>query len=328
MANGIETENKMLVPINLTPKDVFVPKGLDPILAGVRKKVVEFKKETLDMEKGKDRDKLRSFSADIARSKTWVDEKRKLFVQDKKAELKIIDQECKGFRDTMDIIKIETREPLTTWEDAEKVRIEKERQDEIYLMEWDDAIAIDDLKNREREVERKEAAFAKTAEDARLKEEAERLEKEQAERDERLKKEAAQEATDKLKRERIAAKDALEQAERDRIATEELAKFEKEKADREKIEAAEKAERDKQEAVKLAQRQAEERARLEKQAEEKKAAELKAAADKKAANTRHMAHVNNKILTALTDLGITKEHGKKIIVAVASGKIPEMVIRY
>jgi len=325
MTNGIETENKMLVPVNLTPEKIFAPNGLDGILKGVEQKTNEFKGS---VETAKNRDEITSFAFKIDKTRTFIEKARLALVSEKKAAVKLIDQEGKRARDFLFTQAEKVRDPLTKWKEAEAAKEEKQRQDEILILDWEEALAMDDLFTREREVKRKEAAFAKTAEDARQKEEAERLKKEQAERDERLKKEAAQEATDKLKRERIAAKDALEQAERDRIATEELAKFEKEKADREKIEAAEKAERDKQEAVKLAQRQAEERARLEKQAEEKKAAELKAAADKKAANTRHMAHVNNKILTALTDLGITKEHGKKIIVAVASGKIPEMVIRY
>ena len=306
-----------LIPRTITPSEIFVPKGLDPIIAGVRNEVEKFNPKSLDMEKKKERDKLRSFSADIARSKTFVDEKRKLFVKDKKAELKIIDQECKSFRDTMDQIKIETREPLTAWEDAEKLRVENERQLEIFNMDYVEALGMDDLFNREKAMALKEAEMARVEEEKRQKEEAERLAKEQAERDERLKKEAIEKAELEAK-----AKIAFEKGEKERVERE--AKEAAEKAERDKIAAIQKA---KDDAKAEAQRKEQQRLDRER-AEENKRQEEKRIADKKAANKRHQAHINNSILAAFEIIGIKKSDGKSIIIAIVRGEIPELKILY
>ncbi len=295
-----------LIEIKITPKDVFVPGGLKPVLAAVDAKIKEFhKKHILDMQKKKDRDILRSFSAQIPRSKAFVDDKRKIYVKDKKAELKIIDSECKIFRDEMDLKKAVTRKPLTDWEDAEKARIEEERQFEIYLLEWDEAIAEDDIFNREKALALKEAEIAKVEEEKRQKDEEERLAK--AQRDAEAKIQHEKDEKERIKRE---AQEAAEIAKRDKIAAEERAKLEKEIA----IQKA------KDEAKAEAQKK--EQQRLDREKAEKEAAE------KKAANKRHQANINNKILAAFNTLEIPKDTAKKIVIAVCQGKIPHMTINY
>jgi len=318
-----------LITITITPKDVFVPGGLKPVLAAVDAEIKKFHKNNiLDMRKRKDRDILRSFSAQIPRSKTFVDDKRKAYVKDKKAELKIIDQECKSFRDEMDLKKTVTRKPLTNWEDIEKEQIEKERELEIFNMDYDEALGMDDLFNREKAMALKEAEMARVEEEKRQKEEAERLAKEQAERDERLKKEAIEKAELEAK-----AKIAFEKGEKERVERE--AKEAKEKALRDKIAAEERAKIEKEQAIQKAQNDAEEKAfkkeqeRLEKERKiETEKQEEKRIADKKAANKKHQATVNNKIIESLMDLDFSMEQSKKIVIAIAQGKIPELKILY
>jgi len=48
----------------------------------------------------------------------------------------------------------------------------------------------------------------------------------------------------------------------------------------------------------------------------------------KATNKKHQATVNNKILLALGKLGVEETLAKKIIIKVAKGEIPRMVISY
>lgn len=311
-----------LIKTIITPKDVFVPGGLNPVLLAVDKEIKKFKKENnLDMEKKKDRDILRSFCADIPRSKVFVDDKRKLFVADKKAELKIIDNECKIFRDAMDQKKIETRKPLTEWEDAEKARIEAERQLEIFNMEHEDAIAENNIFDREKSIALKEAEIARQEEENRQKEEFERLEKERIEREERFKKEAAE----KAKRD-TEDKIRFEREEKERIERE--AKEAKEKAERDRIAAEEKAKADQKAAVQKAKDDADAKVKAEKEADDKRKVDEKEIAQAKAANKHHQASVNNKILSALSDIGISNDLGKKLIIEIAQARIPLLYIRY
>jgi hypothetical protein len=137
-----------LVPKQITPSEIFVPNGLDVILKGVKKKVDDFNSEDLDIEDKKDRGKIRTFAANVAKSKTFIDKARIKYVKDKKAALKVIDNEGKRFRDSMDEIKLSVRKPLTDWEDAEKERIaEEERLKEMELLH-SEAIQMHELFKR------------------------------------------------------------------------------------------------------------------------------------------------------------------------------------
>jgi len=324
-----------LVPKTITPVEIFVPKGLDPVLAGVRAKVEEFDAPSLDMGKSKDRDSLRSFAADIGRSRKYVDDSRILYVKDKKAALKVIDQECKSFRDTMTEIQTTTRKPLTDYEDAEKIRVQKERDFEIYLLEWDDALAENDLVSREREMARKEAELAKAEEDRKAKEAKAQAEKDRLAIEERIKKEAAETAEREAKEKIQAEIDAKERAEREKKEAEEREEEARAQAERDRIqaaadaaEAAAQAERDQAAAVQKAKDDAAEKTRLEQLAAKKKADDEKAIADKKAANRNHQKGVNRKALAALMGLEIDEDTSKVILTAIIQGKIPAVSIQY
>jgi hypothetical protein len=328
-----------LISKSITPAEVFVPKGLDPLIEGVRKKVEEFQKEEFDLEKKKDRDKIRSFSSNVAKSKTFIDKARIAFVKEKKESLKIIDQECKRFRDTLDEIRDEVRKPLTEWEEAEKIRVENERQYEIYLMEWDDAIAEDDIFNRERDIRIKEAKFEKVEADRKAKEDAEHLEKERIENESRIKKEAAEkaecDAENKIKTER----EAKEKAERDKLQAEDNAKLAAEKAvydakekarwaENDRIQAEKKAKSDQEAAVKKAQDDAAAKTKRDTELENIRLAGIKEEAERKASNKRHQASVNNKILSGLIEFGIGEDQAKNLVIHIAKGGIPKLRIEY
>jgi len=328
-----------LIRTNITPAKIFVPAGLDPLIDGVRQKVTEFQAKNFTTEKKTDRDKIKSFAARVAKTKTFIDNARVEFVRDKKAGLKIIDQEGKRFRDTLDEIRDEVRLPVTKWEEAEKIRVEKERQLEIFNIDYEEALDMNDLFNREKILAAKEAEFARVEEEKRQKEEVAKQEKEQHERENRIKKEAAENATraaEKLSADKAAkalkkeqdAKESIEKLKKERIEAEEREKNRAEEAERNRIKAEKQAERDKQAALKKAKDDFEKKAKAEKEEGEKKSAKIKADAEKKAANRKHQAAVNNVILDCFIKLDIPEKAGRKIIGAIVKGEIAGLSINY
>jgi hypothetical protein len=325
-----------LIPQNLNPVTLFTNKGLDPVLLEIKKKVDEF---IPNLETATGRKEIASLAYKIAQSKTFLDDMGKKLVADRKAEIKLVDDERKRARDFLDSEKERARKPLTEWEQAQAAEEERKRLEDKFNADFDEALHMDELFNREREIKRKEAEFARIEADAKAKADAERLEKERLEREARIRKEAAEkaerEAQEKIEAERLRAlkaeadaKAAAEQAERNRIAAEERAKIEAERAEKAKIEAARQAEIDKQIAIKKATEETERKADEKKAAEEREAARLREAAEKQAANKKHQAEINNKILSGLLNLGISEELGKTLIRAVAKGQIENLVIKY
>ena len=307
-----------LISQKVTAVQLFTEKGLDPVLKQIKAEIDKF---TPNIETAKGRKEIISFARKIASSKVFIDKAGKELNADIKAKAKLIDTERKRARDTLDKWRDEVRKPVTEFEEAERIKIEKERLLEIFNMDHEEALEMDDLFNREKALALKEAEIAKVEEEKRQKDEDERLAKEQLERDERLKKEAAEKARrdaeakiqhEKDEKERIKreAQEAAEIAKRDKIAAEERAKLEKEIAIQKAKDGA-KAEAQKKEQQRLAQEKAE-----------------KEAAEKKAANKRHQANINNKILDAFNTLEIPKDTAKKIVIAVCQGNIPHMTINY
>jgi len=328
-----------LVPKVITPSEVFIPNGLDNIIAGVEKIIAEETAKPFDIDNEKDREQRKSFSYQISRSKTFVDDKGKNYVAELKKKTKEIDAERKRFRDLMDKYRDDTRAPVTEWENAEKIRAEKEREFEIYLMDWDEAIAEDSIFTREREIAKKEAKFARIEAERKAKEESDRLEKERIENEARIKREAEEKASIAAEEKIQAAKEAKEKAERDAEEAKIRAEWEAKealvreenarlKAEEDRIAAEAKAKADQEAAVKKAHEDAAEKSRLEKEEADRIAAAEKAEADKRAANKRHQASINNKILEALTTVGIDPETGKKLIIEIAHGNIPFLQINY
>jgi hypothetical protein len=317
-----------LVPKQITPSEIFVPNGLDVILTGVQKKVAEFNSQELDTENKKDRDKIRSFASNVAKSKTFIDKARIVFVKEKKEALKIIDTEAKRFRDTMDEIKTTVRKPLTDWEDAEKERIEAAKILEQFNVDHEEALGMHDLFKREEAMKKQQAEMeAKQAELARIAEE-QRLEKERLEREEQIKKEAAEQAKLEAENARLEAERKLEEEKNRRIREAEQAEKKRLadiQAEKDRAEEAKKqAEKEKQAAIdKLKREQAEKE-----QAEYEERMRIEAAEAKKAANKKHMKSVNNKIVKFLSRWDICEEASKEIVTAIVKNEIPELTVNY
>ena len=203
-----------LISKNITALQLFSENGLDPVLDKIKAEIEKFE---ADAETSKGRKEIASFARTIASSKVFIEKAGKELVSGMKAKAKLIDNERKRSRDTLDKWRDEVRQPLTDYENTEKIRVEEERQFEIYLMEWDEALEEDSIFNRERAIKAKEDAMAQQEEERRQKEESERLEKERVENEAKLKAEAEAKATRdaeaKITAEREANDKARKQAE-------------------------------------------------------------------------------------------------------------------
>jgi len=315
-----------LIPLdNINPTEVFVGGGVDVILKEIERKATE---TTFDVETARGRKDIASMAYKVARSKTVLDDFGKTLVAKWKEDAKKVDVVRKQARDFLEDLQSKVRQPLTDFEAAEDARIAKEKADAELLQAWTDALSEDDLFNRRKAIEAKEAEFAKIEAERKAKEDAERIAKEQAERDERIRQEVEARAKRDAEEAIQSAKEASERAERERLAAIESAKREAELAEQRRIEAEKKAKEDQERAVKAA----EERAKKEAEAKERErlAAEAKARAEAEriAANREHQAKINKEVMADLIAIGFDEAKAKFIVMAIASGKIRNVKIQY
>lgn len=307
-------EKNLVVQIDTTPALLFTEKGADAIIKAATEKVNEFKgsAETED-----DRKETKKFVRTITKTRTFVEKLRLSEVSEMKAKAKLIDAEGKKMRDVFFLLEKEALEPVTKWEEAEKVRVEAEREYEKMLLDWDEAIEINIFEDKKADILRQEAELAKKQKDLREKEEKEQEEKDRIEREERLKREAAEKATKEAEqklldekaeslRKENEAKEKLAQAERDRLATEERAEIEKEQAIK-KIKDDAMAEQEKK---------------------DRKVAEDKAIADRKSANKNHQRRIHREIIEDLEKAGVKSDKATDILVAIVKKEIRNLYIKY
>ncbi|TCD17367.1 hypothetical protein E0D81_15355 [Lelliottia amnigena] len=161
----------------------------------------------------------------------------------------------------------------------------------------------------------------------------------QRERDEKIKRDAAEQAKRAAEEKAAADIAAAQKREADAIAAkaqaELLAKQAADRAEQDRISAiakaeadvkaaTEKAEREKQAAIEAEQLKAKlaEDARL---AEQKRIAEEDA---RRAADKEHRRTINRQVITDLIESGLTQEMAEKALIAIASGKISSVNIKY
>lgn len=339
------SEAKDLVAIKvLTPEIVFAPGGVADILGKIENEVRSFRGDISTLG---GRAAIASMAYKVARSKTALDDLGKQLVSDWKSKASAVDAERRTIRDRLDTLKDEVRKPLTDWENADKLRIEgheKAVQDILALLDFGGdqptseqaAERINILVGRS---ERQWEEFAQRGKETmefvslRLRELHKAAVTREAERVELERLRAEQTAREQKEREDRIAASAADQA---RIAAETKARRE---ADELATKAAIEQQRREQaaaEAVARAERAAKESARQAAQAIEnerqrvamEKAAETAATA-KREADKRHRAKINNAAVSGLVDHGaLTEDQAKSVIVAIASGKVPNVRIQY
>lgn len=314
---------------DINPIEIFTSNGLDPLLERITAAVNEFDP---DVTTPTGRKEIASLARKVASSKTFLDNAGKELVSDWKTKSKQVDAERKRMRDYLDELKEKARKPLTEWEVVEKARLEKEliEKERDNCMEL--AIIENDLFDRNREIEKKEAQFRKLEE--------ERISKELAEQ--RVKKAEEDRALEEKKREereRMIAKEAAELArreaeERARMDIErhekemEEAKLSAEKAERDRIELIRMAEIEKEMAVKAEREKAAIEAEMKEQNQLKKEAAERAENERRIADVEHRRIINNEALQSIVEHGIDSETSKKVISLICRGLVKNVAIQY
>jgi hypothetical protein len=315
-----------------------------------------------DMSVKKERDALKSFAYNLARTKTTVDNYGKEMVAEIKKQSGVIDADRKFWRDNMDLLQEEIRKPLTDFENAEKDRVAKHENaieaiknfaNNNFLITANSSMiegAIATLNDQaidssfEEYEEQAKLAKLETLETLRnaLSEtqslEAERaelerlrqadIERQQKERDEKIAREAADKARVEAEAKALADRKRAEQEKLEAEQREARLKLEKEQAELREKEA-------KLQAKALAE-QAEidrhnaveaERKRIEKDAQIKAEAERKEQQAREA-NKTHKKKICNEALQGLMNIGVSEELGKQILQAIHKGEVPHVSIKF
>ncbi|EFF3690660.1 hypothetical protein GC223_01305 [Escherichia coli] len=301
---------------------IYVENGLDKFLEQIREGV----KEVPDLSTAKGRARIASLAAQVSRSKTAVEKPGRDYLKRLKEQPKVVEAELRRFVTECDHLRDEVRRPLTEWEDAEKARTEALQQRLVDLRALADVIdsagnylPSADIQARIHEAKsvvldeswQERAAEAGVAKDSTIQqleaslEVAQKREHEAAEL-ERLRKEAEEKA--RLEREEAIRREAAEQAKRDAEA----------KA------AAEKAEQEKNDAI-AAERRRQEELEAARLAEQKRIADEEA---RRAADKEHRRTINRQAIADLIESGLSQEMAEKALIAIASGKVSAVSIKY
>ncbi|WP_449540969.1 hypothetical protein [Enterobacter ludwigii] len=339
---------------------IYVENGLEKFLEQIRDGV----KEVPDLSTAKGRARIASLAAQVSRSKTAVEKPGRDYLKRLKEQPKVVEAELRRFVTECDQLRDEVRRPLTEWEDAEKARTEALQQRLVDLRSLADVIDAAgnylpsaDIQSRIQEAKsvvlddswQERTAEAGVAKDSTIQQleaslaVAQKREHEAAEL-ERLRKEAEGKA--RLEREEAIRREAAEQAKRDAEAKaqaeidaaarrEAEAKAATERAEREKIEAqqkaereakaaAEKAEQEKNEAI-AAERRRQEEAEAVRLTEQKRIADEEA---RRAADKEHRRTINRQAIADLIESGLPQEMAEKALIAIASGKVSAVSIKY
>lgn len=104
----------------LNPVAIFTDVGADSLLEAIHKEV---KSVEIDITTEKGRSAVASLAYKVARSKTALDEMGRTLKSDLQKQVDKIDGERKRIRDNLDALRDEVREPLTKFEEREKLRV-------------------------------------------------------------------------------------------------------------------------------------------------------------------------------------------------------------
>jgi hypothetical protein len=304
---------------------LFTENGCDPLLERIK---AEVSGHEPDLSTVKGRDDIRSLAHKVSQSKAVIEKAGKKFVSKIKEQTKSIDAERKRVRDELDLLRVETRQPLTNWEAEEEKRLLGEQIALEIETSHVEALAENNLFDRQREIERKESLFAKQEEERIEKElaaqqELDRIEAEKqseidrAARHKRIADEAVETARQAGEEKLLEEQRKTEQAQRDLIAAEERAKLEKKQAEEYRKQAIV----DERERI---ERETAEREEATRRVDVLKRLEIERAA----ANKNHQKQINRKMIADFAENGIDEKSAKNIITLVVSGKINGMTVNY
>lgn len=328
-----------LTVIEIKPEQapvLYVAGGLDAYLEKIRAAVNEVPDLTTD----KGRKRIASLAASVSRSKTAIEKPGREYLKRLKEAVRPAEAEIKRFVDACDVLRDETRRPLTEWEaEQERIAEEKAAEEERLRIEAEEKAALEALK-KQIEADHEMALLMNDAFDRELAEKKAEEERQRVAHEEELKRQAAEqakrEAEEKAAAELAAAKKREDDAIAARALAELLAKQAQERAEQEAKDAAAKAEAEKKAAIEAEQRKAQEEAdRIKREAEAKEAARLaeeKRIADEKAkreADVKHRKAIGTDIVKSLTEnSSITRDQAIEVLTALMNGLVPHTNINY
>ena len=348
------TNTELALPV-INPEQypaLYVAGGLDPYYQQIRQQVLS---EVPDLTTKKGIARIKSLASMVASSKVAVEKPGREYLRQLKEMPKVIEEELRDWKQKMDKLRDEVRQPVTELEEKEAARTAAldERLNKIRLLKSTvefttayqsstaingfiselESIVIDDSwqEYKDRAAMAKEAAKveldkalqtaltfeAQQAEITRLKVEQE--EKDRIQREEQIAAQARHEAEQKALREKIAA----EQREQE-------AKYAKERAEKqleqERLEAAERQRVAVERAAEQErQRHLEEQKRIQYEAEQ-----ARIEAEIKAADIEHQREFNREVIADLlaNTPELTEPQAIKLLTAIVHGKIRHVTIQY
>lgn len=318
---------------------IYVENGLEKFLEQIRDGV----NEVPDLSTAKGRARIASLAAQVSRSKTAVEKPGRDYLKRLKEQPKVVEAELRRFVTECDQLRDEVRRPLTEWEDAEKARTEALQQRLVDLRALADVIDTAgnylpsaDIQSRIQEAKsvvlddswQERSAEAGVAKDSTIQQleaslaVAQKREHEAAEL-ERLRKEAEEKA--RLEREETIRREAAEKARRDAEANH---RAELEAAERQRLETEQRAAREKQEAEARARREKEEAVAAERRRQEEEKKRIADEEASRAADKEHRRTINRQAIADLIESGLPQEMAEKALIAIASGKVSAISIKY
>lgn len=313
-------ELQLIVVEQIKPLELFTaPDKLKIFLDDIDKKAMSI---VPDMTTAKGRKDIASIAYKVARTKTTLDDLGKSEVAKLKDLPKKIDAGRKAAREFLDALAERYRQPLTDWEAEEKAKIEAEELAREISRCHGEALEMESFFERERQVAKKEAEFARIEVERKEKEESARIEKERIEREERLKAEAAAKATKEAEEKAAAEKKAADEA----IAK---AKRDAEEAEQRRIAEAEAARISKENAVREAERKAREEADRKERDRIAEIERARIAEEKKAANKKHREKIKKEACRHIKGIyGVTQEQAEGIFDAISTGDVPHISVSW
>ncbi|HHP5676180.1 TPA: hypothetical protein ACSC6F_003085 [Klebsiella pneumoniae] len=267
---------------------IYVENGLDSFLEKIRAGV----NEVPDLSTAKGRARIASLAAQVSRSKTAVEKPGRDYLKRLKEQPKVVEAELRRFVTECDQLRDEVRRPLTEWEDAEKVRTEALQQRLVDLRALADVIDTSGNYLPSADIQ------------ARI------LEAKSVVLDDSWQERAAEAG--------VAKDSTIQQLEASLVIAQKR-EHEAAELDRLRKEAEEKARLEREENIR---REAAESARL---AEQKHIAEEEA---RRAADKEHRRSINRQAIADLIESGLTQEMAEKALIAIASGKVSAVSIKY
>lgn len=121
----IEREADLIsAPDSVALKVFTEPNAIDPLLDHIKSEILHFKS---DVSTAKGRKEIASMAYKVARSKTAIDEVGKKLTTEQKKIPALIDATRKRVRDLLDQLRDDVRAPLDEWESAEAARVESHK---------------------------------------------------------------------------------------------------------------------------------------------------------------------------------------------------------